>query len=64
MANPSKDYLKYTGIAFQMFFLLLLGWFIGGYLDSLFEFDKPYLALLFMIILLIGYLYKLVKELP
>jgi len=63
MPKPSNDYLKYSGIAFQMFFLLLFGWFIGGYLDGILSFDKPYLALLFMMLFLIGYLYKLVKEL-
>ena len=63
MPKPVNDYLKYSGMAFQMFFLLLFGWFIGGYIDGLLAFDKPYIALSMMTILLVGYLYKLVKDL-
>ncbi len=63
MPKPTNDYLKYSGMAFQMFFLLLFGWFIGGYVDSALSLTKPYMALTFMVILLVGYLYKLVKDL-
>jgi hypothetical protein len=57
------QWLKYSGLAFQMFFLLLAGWFVGAIIDDQFSLSKPVFALLFMVIFLIGFFYKLIKDL-
>lgn len=61
--TPGSDYLKYSGLAFQMFFILLIGWFGGSYIDGYLELEKPVFALSLMFIFLIGYFYKLIKDL-
>lgn len=32
--KPFDDYIRYSGIAFQMLGIILLGWFIGSRLDK------------------------------
>jgi len=57
--STGSSYLKYSGIAFQMFAILLAGWWGGSKLDQYFALEKPYIALALMFIFLIGYLTKL-----
>lgn len=59
----SSAYVKYSGLAFQMFFLLLAGWFIGSYGDGYFNFEKPYIALALAFVFLIVFFYKLYNDL-
>lgn len=54
--------MKYSGIAFQMLFLLLGGWFLGSWLDQKLSLTEPYIALSLTFLLLIGYFYKLYRE--
>ena len=51
--------MKYMGLAFQMFALLLIGWFLGAKADGYFNFEKPYLALALTFLFLFGYFYKI-----
>ncbi len=60
---PGYEYLKYTGLAFQMFFTLLLGWLIGDWVDGLLGLDKPVFALVLLILFLVGFFYKLIRDL-
>ena len=60
--NPMTFYAKYMGLAFQMFFLLLIGWFIGKKADEYFSFQKPYLALALTFIFLLGFLIKIYRD--
>lgn len=57
------QWLKYSGLAFQMFFLLLAGWFVGAIVDEYLQLSKPLFALLLMVVFLIGFFYKLTKDL-
>ena len=55
-------YARYMGMAFQMFLILFVGWFVGSEIDQYFGFVKPYVALALTFILLFGYLYKLYRD--
>lgn len=55
----ASSYLKYSGLAFQMFFLLGLGLLSGSWADKYFGLEEPYLAMAFTFTLLIGFLVKL-----
>jgi len=63
LSEPTKGsggaYLKYSGLAFQMFAILLLGWWFGSLADSHFGFEKPYLGISLCFLFLIGFLFKL-----
>ncbi len=59
----SSAYLKYSGLAFQMFFILLLGWFIGSFGDRYFQLEKPYIAVSLIFFFLIGFFIKLYYDL-
>jgi len=61
--KPSSEYLKYTGLAFQMLVVLLGGWCIGSLIDTRLGLTKPYIALAFSMLLLIGLFYKLYRDL-
>jgi hypothetical protein len=63
MAKPSQEYLKYIGLVSQMFVLLLVGWFLGGYIDGLIGSPQPYVAISLMILFLFAIFYKLIKDL-
>jgi F0F1-type ATP synthase assembly protein I len=58
-----NKYLKYSGIAFQLFFLLGLAVLAGQYLDKKIENETPWFLLLFIILAFAGWMYKLVKDL-
>lgn len=61
--SGSNEYLKYSGLAFQMFFTLFAGWFIGDQIDQYLGFKKPIMALVLLILFLAGFFYKLIKDL-
>jgi len=55
-------YAKYMGLAFQIFFILFIGWWLGNQLDKYFNFDKPYLGLALTFLFLIGFFVKLYRD--
>lgn len=61
-STPTASYMKYSGLAFQMFFLLLAGWFMGSWIDDYFGFEKPYIGALLAFLFLIGFFYKIYRE--
>ncbi len=58
----STSYLKYSGLAFQMVFILGIGWWIGSFGDRYFDFPKPYLSILTAMIFLVGLFVKLYRD--
>ena len=58
-----SGYLKYSGLAFQMLFILLIGWVIGSLIDRSMEWDDPYGAIALTLLFLIGFFYKLYVDL-
>lgn len=61
--QAANAYMKYTGLAFQIFFLLFLGWFVGSKIDEYFIFEKPYFAVGLAFVMLIGFFVKLYYDL-
>ncbi len=62
--NQFSEYVKYSGLAFQMAALILLGYWLGGKIDKWFDFTLP----IFTIILILAFMslsfYSLIKSLP
>ena len=57
--NKSHRYLKYSGMVFQLFVLLLIAAWGGKKLDQHFGNETPYFTAGLLIFALIGYLVKL-----
>lgn len=55
--------LRYSGMAFEMLFTILAGWWFGKQIDAYFNYEKP----VFQIILILGFtifsLYRVIKSL-
>lgn len=64
--SPKKkvnNYLKYTGLGFQMAAIFLLGIFGGKWLDEYFQFETPFITIFLLLFLFMGFMYKLYKDL-
>jgi F0F1-type ATP synthase assembly protein I len=59
----SYSYLKYAGLAFQLFALLFIGAWLGGRVDKWLHTADPYFTILFILLFMAGFFYRLVKEL-
>ncbi len=57
------NYLKFSGLAFQMIFIMGLAAWGGHTLDKYLEFKIPVFTVIFAIISLVGILYSLIKSL-
>jgi len=60
--NKRNDLLKYMGMATQMFVLLFVLLWLGKRLDNYLQYEKPVFMLIFIIIGLAAYLYKVYKD--
>ncbi|GLR18618.1 AtpZ/AtpI family protein [Portibacter lacus] len=60
--NKRNDLLKYMGMATQLFVLLFLLLWLGKKLDAYLALEKPVFMLIFIIIGLAAYLYKVYKD--
>jgi F0F1-type ATP synthase assembly protein I len=56
------NYGKYSGMAFQMIFIILIGTFLGKFLDSRLEFRQPTFTVAFALISIGIALYIVLKE--
>ncbi|GJM32358.1 MAG: hypothetical protein DHS20C18_13590 [Saprospiraceae bacterium] len=56
------DYMKYSGMAFQMAFIILIGTLGGKKLDEYFQLDKPYLTMLGAVLATFAALYLILKD--
>ena len=68
MSNPKKkpqvdQYLKYSGMAFQLAIVLGVGTFIGIRLDRYFQTDRPYFTVLLALLSLFAGFYLSLKDL-
>lgn len=65
--NPVKNkaflWIKYSGLGFQLAALVLVGYYLGTYLDKLAGFQKPVITLLLILLLFSAFMYKLYMEL-
>jgi hypothetical protein len=63
-ARPgSNSNMKYAGLATTMFFSLFIMWKIGSQVDLYLKNEIEYFGLLFVILTLFAFFYKLYKEL-
>ncbi|MCB0616038.1 MAG: AtpZ/AtpI family protein [Phaeodactylibacter sp.] len=56
-------YLKYSGMAFQMGIIILVGTYAGKMLDSHFQTERPYLTVLLALLSIFAALYVSLKDL-
>lgn len=61
--NTVKDYLQYSGMAFEMFAIIGVFAAIGYFLDKKLQLNFPFFLLIFCLIGLSGAMYRIVKSL-
>jgi hypothetical protein len=59
----SNSYLKYSGLAVQLFVLLFAGAWLGRKLDEWLHTPDPYFTILLILLFAGAFFYRLVKEL-
>ena len=59
-----QPYQRFIGAAFQMLVTILLGVWLGQYLDGYFGFQKPWCTICFSLGSIVISLYALIKSLP
>ncbi|MDZ7605239.1 MAG: AtpZ/AtpI family protein [Cyclobacteriaceae bacterium] len=59
-----SDYVKYSGLAFQMAALIFLGYWVGGKIDDWLEFQIPVFTIILIVAFIILTLYSLIRSLP
>ncbi|MDN5204056.1 AtpZ/AtpI family protein [Fulvivirgaceae bacterium BMA10] len=62
--KKKPQYLKYTGLGFQMLASILVGAWLGAKLDTLMKMELPIFTIVFIFIFFIGSMIVLVKNLP
>jgi ATP synthase protein I len=62
--KPINEYVKYSGLAFQMAALLLLGYWAGSKIDQWLNLAFPVFTIVLMVLFMIISLYSLIKSLP
>jgi len=56
-------YLKYSGLAFQLVAVVCLGLYLGRWIDSKIQLEKPVFTMLLVIVFFALFLYKLYDDL-
>ena len=62
-SKPSNKFMKFSGIAFQLAFLLFFAIWAGGKIDSMMENKTPYMTALFVALAFGGFMYNLFRDL-
>lgn len=62
-SKGANQYLKYSGIAFQLFFFLFIAVYAGKYTDAYLGTTKPYFTIVFLLVALVGFFYKIYNDL-
>ena len=61
--NKVNVYLKYSGLAFQLAFVIFVGIYLGKYIDTYFGWKVPIATMVLVLLLFGAYMYKLVIDL-
>jgi F0F1-type ATP synthase assembly protein I len=61
--RPIQDYVRYSGLAFQLIALLLAGMWLGGLADKRLALETPWFTLLGVLLGLGAGLYQLLRDL-
>ena len=62
--NPINEYVKYSGLAFQMAALILLGYWLGSKIDKWLDLSIPVFTIVLILVFLSLTFYSLIKSLP
>jgi len=62
--NKSRQVLKFSGLAFELFAIIGIGSYVGYRLDLYFSNKIPYLLLIFMLVFTGVAIYSLYRRLP
>ena len=58
-----NQYLKYSGMAMQLFAMVAVAAWLGTYLDKRFETPKPYITILLILLFTGVFFYRLINDL-
>ena len=61
--TSSNKYMKFSGIAFQLAFLLFFAIWAGGKVDAMMENETAYMTALFVVLAFAGFMYNLFRDL-
>jgi F0F1-type ATP synthase assembly protein I len=61
--SPSNAYLKYSGMAVQLFVLVAVAAWLGQKIDKALETSKPFFTIVLILLFTSGFFYKLIKDL-
>lgn len=61
--TSDNPYMKYSGMAMQLFFLILIAVWVGKKLDAYFLLEKPLITALLAVLALLAFLVKVYKDL-
>ena len=61
--TSSNKYMKFSGIAFQLAFLLFFAIWAGGKVDAMMENKSAYMTALFVVLAFGGFMYNLFRDL-
>ena len=59
-----NEYVKYSGLAFQMAALILLGYWLGSKIDKWLDLSFPAFTIVLILVFLSDSFYSLIKSLP
>ncbi len=62
VVKNAQSYLKYSGMAFQMAAILIIGALAGRELDERYQTERPYFTLILVIFAIIGAFYLTLKD--
>ncbi len=62
--NQISEYVKYSGLAFQMAALILLGYWVGGKIDAWLGLRIPVFTIILIVTFIVLSIYSLIKSLP
>ncbi|MBA4304360.1 MAG: hypothetical protein C0424_09070 [Sphingobacteriaceae bacterium] len=61
--KPQVDYLRYSGLAFQLVALILAGAWLGDWLDGRMQTEHPYWTAAFSLLGVLAGMYQLYRDL-
>jgi hypothetical protein len=62
--KPASSFLKYSSLGFQLFGLLGVALYLGLKVDKYLNWTEvPVFTMIFLLIVFVGFMYKLIKEL-
>lgn len=60
--SQRNNYMKYSGMAFQMGIIILIGTLIGQKLDARYQTEKPYITIVFALLSIFAALFITLKD--